>query len=285
MKLLSDNPSMRRLLRRLACVAAVLTAFATTGADVSRRCADPGSDKCPGESPAASGSPVCGLQEGVFLHGSRKGNQIALTFDACPTSGVPAFTPEVVEYLEREHVPATFFVSGLWAESNPGDLRSLGRASFFEIALHGHRHPRLLGASADTIRAEIEDGRAALLRLGATPAPLFRPPYWDRPHGLSAVARQSGVLPIVGDVGLGDPDPNRTSDVMERDAIRWVQAGSVIVLHVNGRGYGTAETVRNLVPLLRARGYRFVRVSDLVQECQVPAAVTKARGANRRLDE
>jgi peptidoglycan/xylan/chitin deacetylase (PgdA/CDA1 family) len=139
------------------------------------------------------------------------------------------------------------------------------RVPFFEIALHGHRHPRLVGASPETIRAEIEDGRAALRRLGASPSPLFRPPYLDLPPGLPEIARQSGVLTIAGDAGLGDSDRNRGAAALERDAIRWVQAGSIILLHVNGRGYGTADTVRDLVPAFRERGYRFVTVSELVR--------------------
>ena len=73
-------------------------------------------------------------------------------------------------FLERERVPTSFFVSGLWAEANQDAFRRLMRSPFFEIALHGHRHPRLIGASAETIAAEIEDGRAALIRLGADPA-------------------------------------------------------------------------------------------------------------------
>jgi peptidoglycan/xylan/chitin deacetylase (PgdA/CDA1 family) len=138
---------------------------------------------------------------------------------------------------------------------------------FFEIALHGHRHPRLINATAAVIRSEIVDGRAALIELGAEPAPLFRPPYGDLPPTLPEIARTTGVLPITWDAALGDPDPDRTADLMERDAIRWVQAGSIIILHINGRGHGTAATVRDLVPLFRARGYAFAKVSELVAGC------------------
>lgn len=211
----------------------------------------------------------CTLREGVFRNGSRSTNMIALTFDACPTSRQPSFADDVVRYLERSATPATFFVSGEWADANPDALARLNGKPFFEIALHGHRHPRLSDASPEQIRAEIEDGRAALLRHGISPAPFFRAPFGDNPPDLAAVARQSGVLAVMGDGGLGDPDPNRTAPVMERDAIRWLQAGSVIILHVNGRGIATAETVAHLVPLLRERGFQFVRLSDLVGSCEL----------------
>lgn len=214
----------------------------------------------------------CTMRDGVFRNGARTSNQIALTFDACPTNHAPTFAADVVDFLEGAQVPATFFVSGEWADANPQALQRLRKIGYFEIALHGNRHPRLTDAPPALIRSEIEDGRAALLRHGVTPAPFFRPPYGDLPPGLATVARESGVLAVMGDGGLGDPDPNRTAPVMERDAIRWLQAGSVIILHINGRGHATAETVRDLVPLLRARGYQFVRVSDLVGSCAPPAA-------------
>jgi peptidoglycan/xylan/chitin deacetylase (PgdA/CDA1 family) len=52
----------------------------------------------------------------VLYHGSRARPEIALTFDACPRKERPEFSTEIVNYLQREHIPATFFVSGLWAE-------------------------------------------------------------------------------------------------------------------------------------------------------------------------
>jgi peptidoglycan/xylan/chitin deacetylase (PgdA/CDA1 family) len=205
------------------------------------------------------------VYKGIFSHGSREGNELALSFDACPTNSVPSFAESLVDFLERERVPASFFVSGMWAEANPQPFHRLMRSPFFEIALHGHRHPRLINASAGTIAAEIEDGRAALIRLGAKPAALFRPPFLDLPPGLPDIAKQNGVLTIAGDAGLGDSDPSRGAVALERDAIRWVQAGSIILMHANGRGFGTAETVRDLVLAYRKRGYTFVTVGELVR--------------------
>ncbi|MGO9453933.1 MAG: polysaccharide deacetylase family protein [Candidatus Binataceae bacterium] len=259
---------MLRRVALIANVAAFLICCSAGAPDASETCPAKPQVTC---SPAAGDNQGCGIEDGVFMHGPRSGCQIALTFDACPTSHVPSFAPDVVDYLEHERVPVTFFVSGRWAEANPQDLRRLEAVPFFEIAFHGYRHPRLVDAPAGTIQAELENGKTALQRLGVTPVPLFRPPYGDRPPELAPLARQDGVIPVMGDVGLGDPDPNRTADVMERDAIRWVQAGSIIVMHVNGRGYATAETVRDLVPALRARGYEFVRVSDLVRGCGLEA--------------
>jgi peptidoglycan/xylan/chitin deacetylase (PgdA/CDA1 family) len=212
-----------------------------------------------------------GIQDDIFAHGSRRTNHIALSFDACPTSGTPSFAPEIVDFLDRERVPATYFVSGRWAEANRDAFARIMRAELSEIALHGYRHPRLIAASDELIRDEIENGRQALLQLGATPVPLFRPPYMDIPPSLPAVARSCGVLTIAGDARMGDSDPTTGSEGLEREAIHWAQAGSIIMLHVNGRGVGTATAVRNLVPAFMERGYSFVTVGELVRRSAGPA--------------
>ena len=48
---------------------------------------------------------ACGMRAGVFVHGARDGQEVALTFDACPTRQVPGFGAEIVAYLMREALP------------------------------------------------------------------------------------------------------------------------------------------------------------------------------------
>ena len=194
-----------------------------------------------------------------------------MSFDACPTGEAPGFAADVVQFLRDSKVPATFFISGAWAETNASAVRTLSKVPFFELALHGQAHPSLVDAPPALVRDEIVGGKATLARMGIRTSPLFRPPFGDMPPGLAAIARQNGVMPVLFDTGLGDPDRSRSAEILERDAIRWVQAGSIILLHVNGRGYATAQTVKELVPLLQSRGYRFVTVSELARLCDMPS--------------
>ena len=113
------------------------------------------------------------------------------------------------------------------------------------------------------------------MRLGAHPSALFRPPFGDQPRVLAATAHAAGVTPVLWDVAPGDPNPKETAADIERDVLRRVQGGSIIVLHVNGRGVGTADALPALVTRLRERGFRFATVSELLEEC---AAATGAAG-------
>lgn len=209
----------------------------------------------------------CAVADHAVLHGPRTSGVVALTFDACPTSHVPGFSPEIVERLRAEGIPATFFVSGRWAEAHPQELEQLAAVPFFEIALHGYRHRHLREGSLAAAVSEIEDGRQALLRLGQTPQPLFRPPYGDHPALLGDAARRTGVTPVLWDVAPGDPDPHETAGALERDVLARVRGGSIIVLHVNGRGVATAAALPAILAGIRARSLRFVTASALVRQC------------------
>ena len=215
----------------------------------------------------SAGRENCEIRDGVFVHGSRRTHDVALTFDACPTTHVPGFSPAIVDQLVEQSIPATFFVSGRWAEKHPQELARLAGVPFFEIALHGYRHHHLTGASTAAIRAEIEDGRQALRRLDSKPEPLFRPPFGDHPPALQTAAQAAGVTPVLWDVVPGDPNPQATAHDLERTILQHARGGSIIVQHVNGRGVATAAALPTVLSELRQRGFRFVTVSELMREC------------------
>jgi peptidoglycan/xylan/chitin deacetylase (PgdA/CDA1 family) len=223
----------------------------------------------------AAAPDACARDGDAVLHGPRRSRVVALTFDACPTSHVPGFSPEIVERLKADGVPATFFVSGRWAEAHPRELAQLAAVPFFEIALHGYRHHHLRDGALDAAVGEIEDGRQTLLRLGQTPQPLFRPPYGDHPRLLADAARRAGVTPVLWDVAPGDPDPHETASDIERDVLGRVRGGSIIIMHVNGRGVATAAALPAVLAGIRQRGLSFVKASELVSQCADASAAQR----------
>jgi len=201
----------------------------------------------------------------ILYHGSRTRPQIALTFDACPRKERPEFATDIVNYLQREHIPATFFVSGLWAENCQDGLKQLASVSYFQIGLHGYHHWKSSGLTEQVIASEIELTRSALVKLGANPKPFFRPPYGDCPPKLVKVAKSLGVLTVMWDVVSGDPNPRNTPEILERRVSTLTRNGSIIIMHVNTGGIWTAQALPTIVTGLRERGFKFVSVGDLVK--------------------
>lgn len=269
-------PAAIDLFRRASCCVFLVALAAASLAQPALAAHARGASHSSNTRPADTG---CELSDTLLIHGQRESHDVALTFDACPTRHVPPFSPEIVDTLVKAEVPATFFVSGKWAEAHPEDLHALAAVPFFAIASHGYRHRRLNGASDQAILAEIGDGRHALEQLGVRPQALFRPPYGDHPPGLAGLARRAGVTPVLWDVAPGDPSPQETAADIERDVLRQTRGGSIIVLHVNGRGVGTAAALPKVITRLRERGFRFVTVAELLRQCDTAAAVAGQPGS------
>lgn len=219
---------------------------------------------------AAAANDGCRFQDGVLQHGRRDRNLVALTFDACPTSHKPPFAADIVDELQQAGAPATFFISGRWAEAHPAELRRLAADPKFELALHGYRHRHMRGASHAAIVAEIEEGRAALQRLGESPQALFRPPYGETPKEMEEAARAAGVTAVLWDVAPGDPDPHETAARIEHDVLVHVAGGSIVVMHVNGRGVATAAALPAVLKGIEKRGLRLATVGELMRACEPP---------------
>lgn len=201
----------------------------------------------------------------ILYHGSRTRPEIALTFDACPRKEPPEFSTEIVNYLQREHVPATFFISGRWAEQCPACVRQLAEVRIFEIGLHGYYHLRSSDLTEQGIASEIERSRSTIVQLGYNPQPFFRPPYGDCPPKLVKVAKELGVLTVMWDVESGDPNPRNTTERLENRVLALTRDGSIIIMHVNGGGIWTAQALPDIVDDLRKRGFAFVSVGDLLK--------------------
>jgi peptidoglycan-N-acetylglucosamine deacetylase len=74
-----------------------------------------------------------------------------------------------------------------------------------------------------------------------------------------------GLAAIQWDVISGDATPGTTAPQIVRGVLAGVKPGSIVVFHANGRSHGTAEALPDIVRALRAKGYRFVTVSELLR--------------------
>ena len=200
----------------------------------------------------------------ILRHGSRTRPQIALTFDACPRKERPDFSTEIVNFLQKEQIPATFFVSGLWAVDNVSPLKELAAVPWFQIGLHGYHHWKSSELTEPVIVSEIQRTWDTIEQFGATPQPFFRPPYGDCPPKLVTVAKSLGVLTVMWEVVSGDPNPRNTAAILEHRVLTMTRNGSVIIMHVNDGGIFTAQALPTIVAGLRAQGFTFVSVGDLV---------------------
>ena len=91
--------------------------------------------------------------------------------------GARVGVPRLLQMLERERLPATFFVPGHTLESFPEPSQQILDAGH-EIAHHSYAHVDPSGQTADAERADFDRALAVLDRLGVTPVG-YRSPSAD----------------------------------------------------------------------------------------------------------
>lgn len=205
----------------------------------------------------------------------RTGHQprmVALTFDDGPD---PNWTPQILDVLKAKRVPATFFVIGENAMAHPMLLnRIIDEGS--ELASHSFTHPNLAGASAGTVRIELNATQRLIEAYTGRSTRLFRAPYFGDAEPTTAselipalIAQNNGYT----NVGL-HADPNDwmrpgTEAIVQR-TLDQVSSGNdnfseqVVLLHDGGGDRSqTVAALPRIIDGLRARGYTFVPISQL----------------------
>jgi len=191
--------------------------------------------------------------------------EVAITFDACATrTQTNGFDQAVLEVLKREAVPATIFVSGRWVEAHPAAMTQLAESGLLEFGNHSYDHPHMSRLGEPEIADEIDRTEAVLGRYGRRSV-AFRPPFGDWNDRVMRVVDEKHLPFVTWDVVSGDPSAKTTTTGMVHAVVTKARSGSIIIFHINGRGWKTAEALPTILKQLRTRGFRFVQLSALME--------------------
>jgi peptidoglycan-N-acetylglucosamine deacetylase len=205
----------------------------------------------------------------AWFHGSRNENRIALTFDACPSSSHNGYDSLIVRTLVDSGVPATFFLSGKWIARHRHETKYLASIRHFELGNHSYSHPHCSTISDDSVKLQLQRTEIALKKITGIGSHIFRPPFGETDQRIESIAQKLGLSTVMYDLASGDPDSTISRERLIRYVVSHTQKGSIIVMHVNGRGWHTAEALPEIIQSLRKKGFVFVTVSDLLR-VQIP---------------
>jgi peptidoglycan/xylan/chitin deacetylase (PgdA/CDA1 family) len=205
----------------------------------------------------------------LIERGPQDQKRVALTFDACEVPGQPAgFDDAIVRVLNDKLARATFFLGGLWMENHPEATRMLGANPRFEMGNHSYSHPDFTSLSGEEMVWELKRTQDIAWRLTGRQPTVFRFPAGKYNDTALEIVAGYGLRAIQWDVVTGDPDPNITAEMILETVKARVSNGSIIIMHVNGRGWHTAEALPEVIDWLRSQGYELVTVSELLGEGQ-----------------
>lgn len=205
-------------------------------------------------------------------------HKVALTFDDGPD---PVWTPKILAVLKKYNVKATFMVIGEEAQEYPGLLK-LYIKDGEEIGNHTYSHPDISEISDFQLRSELNvTERLFAAETGLQPL-FFRPPYSiDQEPDTNDQAAPAYRIQQMGYTIIGDKidtddwneHPRKSPQEIVNTVLEQIQnmkanpwmRGSIILMHDGG---GNRSATVNALPLLittlRAKGYQFVNVSDLM---------------------
>ena len=208
---------------------------------------------------AKTGDPIPNSAKGRVVFAVQTQQKVfALSFDDGPQ---PRYTRQVLDILKRNHIRATFFLIGKMVKAYPKIAREVVAAGHV-IGNHTWSHPsRPKNAVAEFQRTDSEIKRV----LGRRPD-LFRPPYGLLHNGLANAAKKSGDAVILWNCVATDWDKKTTSDSIGNAVLRLAKPGGIALLHDGGGNRSnTVAALPRIINTLRARGFRFVTVPQLLR--------------------
>lgn len=187
----------------------------------------------------------------------RSDNKVAISFDCAWGT---EHTDAILKNLKAANVRATFFMVEFWTEKYPEYVKKLNEAGH-EIGTHSATHSYMSKLKKDEIEAELKSSSEAITAVTGKKVELFRPPYGDYNNTLIDTSNAMGLYPIQWDVDSLDWKDLSAGDIAARIVER-VKSGSIILCHNNG--LHTAEALPIIFDTLRARGFDFVPIGELI---------------------
>lgn len=209
------------------------------------------------------------------------GKKIALTLDACGGK----YDADLIEFLIKNHIPATIFATKKWLTRNPQGLAVIkAHLDLFDVEDHGEKHiPAVIGKDRTVygipgepdvihLRREVVEGAHAVEKATGVA------PHWYRAATAEYDAQSVKEIEKLGYKIAGfsvNADNGATLKKLSIEKrLAGVKAGDVIIAHMNKPASDSAEGLAVGLAALSKAGFIFVRL-DQVELQVVPEKVRK----------
>jgi peptidoglycan/xylan/chitin deacetylase (PgdA/CDA1 family) len=209
----------------------------------------------------------------LLTHGSRTGNDVALTYDM---GGRVGDAIAIVDWLVAHRVHATIFVTGAMADNVNTDAGRVvlgivdDHPDLFGLGNHSYTHRDFRTLTAVEIADELRRTEAAIAPWCSQDLhPLFRPPSGGYNAAVLAAVGAAGYpVTVTWDVDtidwrpvVNDP-PGPTADDIVAKVLANARGGSIVLNHLGG--YNAYAALPSVVTGLLAAGYDLVTLDELL---------------------
>lgn len=196
----------------------------------------------------------------IILHGPSGNRQLALTFDDSPDENV---TAQVLDILKSYNIKAAFFMIAAPMEEDNETLTKRADEEGHLVLNHTYTHARLTSLSPTEIAKELHAASGKISTITGRYPVLMRPPYGSiNPLVVESINTQgfTTVLWSLDSLDWAIKDKDEITRVVTETA----QDGDIILLHSGRSNHATALALPQIIDFLRAKGYRFVRLDEML---------------------
>ncbi len=183
---------------------------------------------------------------------------VALTFDDGPS---PIYTPQVLQILVADHVPASFQIIGQNGAAYP-DLLRQEAADGMSLANHTWTHVDLTTLAPSGWAGQVVQTNSLLQSITGHPVRCLRPPYGYTDSAVVAQLGQRGLAELYWDVDPSDYLRPGASVIAER-VLSALHPGAIVIMHDGGGDRSqTVSALPAIISGIRAAGYQIVPVCE-----------------------
>lgn len=214
-----------------------------------------------GKPPVGNASSEELAEYNAYYCGNPNQKVLYLTFDAGYENG---YTPEILDVLKKEKVPAAFFVVGTYIEENPELIRRMAKEGHL-VGNHTMDHPDMSTVEDEAaFRKELTQVEEAYkTAVGKEMPKLYRPPQGKFSFSNLKMAQELGYKTVFWSLAYVDwyVDQQPTREEAMEKLLPRTHNGAVILLHSTSKTNG--EILQELIQKWKAEGYRFESLDRL----------------------
>lgn len=182
--------------------------------------------------------------------------RIALTFDDGPH---PIYTPQMLELLKEEQVPATFFLLGENVELYGDVVKKIAKEGHL-IGNHTYHHVQVTSLSLEEACKEIQETSDLIEELTGTGTEYVRPPFgtWNE-----ELEERLNMIPVMWSIDTKDWTTQNV-DWIVRETVKHAEDHDIILMHDSYQS--TVDAVKRVIEQLEAEGFEFVTVDEIIMD-------------------
>ncbi|MCW3117762.1 MAG: polysaccharide deacetylase family protein [Chitinophagaceae bacterium] len=195
----------------------------------------------------------------VICSAKTEQKQIAISFDDGP---FPEFTPQVLQILKENKVPAAFFCIGKRVQEH-AELFQQVIAEGHLIGNHSYSHHLWFDLfSAGKMAADLQAMDDAMKKIAGLKPRLFRPPYGVTNPNLKKAVIKGNYIPIGWNIRSMDTVIKNEQKLLEK-VTRLLKPGAVVLFHDTAKA--TPGMLSAFIRQVKDSGYEIVRLDKLLK--------------------